>query len=109
MRSLLFRGHCPSELRVCPALLKPCSRSRIRENSADRSPPNSHEFGYEGRGMPKGFNRARECPMTKKKREPGGRGPKRRRQKPPLERLPDRRALEGVMQQLVAGRRSEAD
>src|SRR5438876_6959080 len=58
MRSLRFRGHCPSELRVCPALLKPCSRSRIRENSAGRSPPNSHEFGYEGRGMPKGFNRA---------------------------------------------------
>src|SRR5205807_858531 len=36
------------------ALSKPCSRSRIRENSAGRSGPNSHEFGYESRGMPKG-------------------------------------------------------
>ena len=41
--------------------------------------------------------------MARKKREPSGRGPKRRRQKPPLYKLPDRRAMEGVMQQLVAG------
>jgi tetratricopeptide (TPR) repeat protein len=39
--------------------------------------------------------------MARKKREPGG--SKRRRQKPRLEKLPDRRAMEGVMQQLVAG------
>src|SRR5262245_31928533 len=41
--------------------------------------------------------------MARKKREPGGRGPKRRRPKPPLDKLPDRRAMEGVMHQLVAG------
>ena len=33
--------------------------------------------------------------MTRKKQEPGGRGPSRRRQKPPLGKLPDRRAMEG--------------
>jgi hypothetical protein len=41
--------------------------------------------------------------MARKKQEPGGRGPKRRRQEPALDKLPDRRAMEGVMQQLVAG------
>jgi tetratricopeptide (TPR) repeat protein len=41
--------------------------------------------------------------MARKKRQPGGRGPKRRRPKPALEHLPDRRAMEGVMQELVAG------
>jgi tetratricopeptide (TPR) repeat protein len=46
--------------------------------------------------------------MARKKREPGGRGPKRRRQKPPLDKLPDRRAMEGVMQQLVAGLQGHA-
>jgi hypothetical protein len=45
--------------------------------------------------------------MARKKREPGGRGPKRRRQKP-LDNLPDRRALEGVMQELVAGLQGQA-
>src|SRR5262245_66628489 len=47
--------------------------------------------------------------MARKKREPGGRGPKRRRQKPPLDKLPDRRAMEGMMQQFVAGLRGESD
>ena len=47
--------------------------------------------------------------MARKKRESGGRGPKRRRQKPPLDKLPDRRAMEGVMQQVVAGLRGESD
>jgi tetratricopeptide (TPR) repeat protein len=37
-----------------------------------------------------------------KKREPGGQGPQRRRPKPPPEHLPDRRAMEAVMQQLAA-------
>ena len=41
--------------------------------------------------------------MAGKKQEPGGQGPKRRRQKPPPDKLVDRRALGGVMQQLVAG------
>lgn len=41
--------------------------------------------------------------MARKKHDRGGRGPKRRRQKPPQEKLPDRRAMEGAMQQLVAG------
>ena len=41
--------------------------------------------------------------MARKKGEPGGGGPKRRRPKPALEKLPDRQAMEGVMQQLVAG------
>jgi hypothetical protein len=47
--------------------------------------------------------------MPRKKREPGGRGPKRRRPEPPPERLPDRRAMEGVLQQLVAGLQGHAD
>ena len=47
--------------------------------------------------------------MARKEREPGGRGPRRRRQKPPLDKLPDRRAMEGVMQQVVAGLRGESD
>src|SRR5262245_29374675 len=46
--------------------------------------------------------------MARKKREPGGRGPKRRRPKPPLDKLPDRRAMEGVMHQLVAGLQGQA-
>jgi len=46
--------------------------------------------------------------MARKKRQPGGRGPKRRRQKPPLDKLPDRRAMEGVMQQFVAGLQGQA-
>src|SRR6516225_3912723 len=46
--------------------------------------------------------------MARKKREPGGRGPKRRRAKPPPDKLPDRRAMEGVMQQLVAGLQGQA-
>ena len=37
------------------------------------------------------------------------RGPKRRRPKPPPDNLPDPRAMEGVMQQLVAGLRGESD
>src|SRR5262245_56514162 len=45
--------------------------------------------------------------MARKKREPGGRGQKRRRPKPP-DNLPDRRAMEGVMQQLVAGLQGQA-
>ena len=47
--------------------------------------------------------------MARKKREPGGRSPKKRRQNPPLEMLPDRRAMESVMQQLVAGLQGQAD
>src|SRR2546430_1690941 len=47
-------------------------------------------------------------PMARKKREPGGRGPNRRRQNPPLEKLPERRAMEGVVQQLVAGLKGPA-
>src|SRR5215468_3770511 len=47
--------------------------------------------------------------MARKKPKPGGRGPHRRRPTPPLENLPDRRALEGVMQQLVAGLQGQAD
>ena len=46
--------------------------------------------------------------MARKKREPGGRGPKRRRPKPPPDKLPDRRAMEGVMQQFVAGLQGQA-
>src|SRR5262245_24325263 len=46
--------------------------------------------------------------MARKKREPGGRGPKRRRPNPPLDNLPDRRAMEGVMHQLVAGLQGHA-
>jgi hypothetical protein len=46
--------------------------------------------------------------MARKKREPGGRGPMRRRQEP-LENLPDRRAMEGVMQELVAGLQGHAN
>src|SRR5262245_32913679 len=45
--------------------------------------------------------------MARKKREPGRRGSKRRRQKPP-DKLPNRRAMEGVMQQLVAGLQGHA-
>ena len=41
--------------------------------------------------------------MAGKKREPGGRGPK-----PPPDKLPDRRAMEGVMQQVVAGLQGQA-
>src|SRR6516162_1169629 len=41
--------------------------------------------------------------MTRKKREPSGRGPQRRRPKPPLENLPDRRAIEGSMGQQFTG------
>jgi tetratricopeptide (TPR) repeat protein len=40
--------------------------------------------------------------MASKKRGPDGRDPKKRRPKPPLDKLPDRRAMESVMQQLVA-------
>jgi hypothetical protein len=47
--------------------------------------------------------------MSRKKPEPGGRGPKRRRQKPLLDKLPDQRAMEGAMQQLVAGLQGRAD
>ena len=46
--------------------------------------------------------------MASKKQEPGGREPKRRRQQPPLDKLPDRRAMEGVMQQFVAGLQGQA-
>ena len=46
--------------------------------------------------------------MVRKKREPGGRGPKRRRQNPPLDTLPDRPAMEGMMQQVVAGLQGHA-
>jgi tetratricopeptide (TPR) repeat protein len=46
--------------------------------------------------------------MARKKRKPDGRGPKRRRQEPPLDKLPDRRAMEAVMQQLVAGLQDQA-
>ncbi len=45
--------------------------------------------------------------MARKKRKPDGRGP-RRRPEPPLEKLPDRRAMEAVMQQLVAGLQGQA-
>jgi hypothetical protein len=41
--------------------------------------------------------------MARKQREPGGQGPRKRRQKPLPDKLPDRRAMEGVMQYLVAG------
>ena len=45
--------------------------------------------------------------MAKKKRKPDGERPKRR---PPRHAtLPDRRAMEGMMQQLVAGVQGEAD
>src|SRR5262245_2388404 len=47
--------------------------------------------------------------MARKEREPDGRGPKRRRQNPPLDKLPDRRAMEGVMQQFVAGLQGRDD
>ena len=47
-------------------------------------------------------------PMARKKRKPDGRGPKGRRQEPPLDKLPDRRAMEVVMQQLVAGLQGQA-
>src|SRR5262245_12926837 len=47
--------------------------------------------------------------MAKKKRRPSGRGPKKRRPKPPPDSLPDRRALEGMMQQFVAGVQGHAD
>jgi tetratricopeptide (TPR) repeat protein len=46
--------------------------------------------------------------MASKKREPGGRGPKRRRQKPSLEKLPDPRVLEGAMRQFMRAQRGEA-
>jgi hypothetical protein len=46
--------------------------------------------------------------MASKKQESGGRGPKRRRHKPPLDKLPDRRAMEGVMQQFVSGLQGQA-
>src|SRR5262249_47423559 len=51
---------------------------------------------------------SRRGPMPRKKRETGGRGPKKRRPRPPLEKLPDRRALEGAMHQLVAGLQGQA-
>src|SRR5436305_1198174 len=44
--------------------------------------------------------------MAKKKRNPEGEGPKRRPQR--RAELPDRRAMEGVMQQLVAGLHGQA-
>ena len=44
--------------------------------------------------------------MARKKREPGGETPKRRSQRPAD--LPDRRAMEGAMQQLVAGLQGHA-
>ncbi len=47
--------------------------------------------------------------MTKKKRQPGDQGPKKQPKKPPLEKLPDRRAMEGAMQQFVAGLQGKAD
>ena len=47
--------------------------------------------------------------MARKKREPGGRGPTRRRPTPPPDKLPDRRAMEGVMRQALAGLRGESD
>src|SRR5208282_643205 len=47
--------------------------------------------------------------MARKKRKPGGRGPKKRHQKPPLDKLPDRRAMEAKMQQLVAGLQGQPD
>jgi tetratricopeptide (TPR) repeat protein len=47
--------------------------------------------------------------MARKKREPGGRGPKRRHQKPPRTPLPDRRAIEAQMRHLVAGLQGHAD
>src|SRR6516225_5504995 len=47
--------------------------------------------------------------MARKKREPGGRGPKRRRPQPPPDKLPDRRAMEGAMQQVVAMLQGRAD
>ena len=46
--------------------------------------------------------------MARKKREPGGRGPKGRRPKPPPDKLPDRRAMEGVMRDLVRSLQGEA-
>jgi hypothetical protein len=46
--------------------------------------------------------------MARKKRGPGGRGPKRRRQKPPPDKLPDRRALEGVLRDVVRSVQGEA-
>jgi hypothetical protein len=45
--------------------------------------------------------------MARKKQGPGGDKPKRRPRRPPD--LPDRRALEGLMRQAVAGLRGEAD
>jgi tetratricopeptide (TPR) repeat protein len=50
--------------------------------------------------------------MARKKRKPEGDRPKKRRRSRPPESiadLPDRRAMEGAMQQLVAGLRGEAD
>src|SRR5437762_1011339 len=47
--------------------------------------------------------------MARKKREPGGQGPKSQQPKPLPDHLPDLRAIEGVMQQVVAGLRGHAD
>jgi tetratricopeptide (TPR) repeat protein len=46
--------------------------------------------------------------MAGKKREPGGRGPRRRRQQPPRD-LPDPRALEGALRQFVRAQRGEPE
>jgi len=45
--------------------------------------------------------------MARKKREPDGEKPNRRSQRPAD--LPDRQAMEGMMQQVVAGLRGESD
>jgi tetratricopeptide (TPR) repeat protein len=47
--------------------------------------------------------------MARKKRRRDERGPKRPRPKAPLEHAPDRRAMERVMQQLVAGLQGQAN
>jgi tetratricopeptide (TPR) repeat protein len=47
--------------------------------------------------------------MAKKKRKPAGRVPQRRRPQRQPESLPDRRVMEGVVQQFVAGLRGESN
>jgi tetratricopeptide (TPR) repeat protein len=47
--------------------------------------------------------------VARKKQQPGGQGPRKQPKKMPLEKLPDPRAMEGVMQQVVAGLPGHAD
>lgn len=68
----------------------------------NRVPGVRHQYAGDGRKA------SRDCLMARMKREPGGRGPKRRHEKPP-EKHADRRALLGVMHQQVARLQGEAE